>query len=53
MEARSCQGEEQGDQQGEEPPATAQATCALPDQSSGGYRRDEDQTCIRVDMERP
>ena len=50
--ARSRLGEEQGDQQGEGPPGTAQArgTGALPDQSSGVSRRtriDEDQTCIR------
>jgi len=52
MGARSRLGEEQGDQQGEGPPGTAQATGtgALPDQSSGVLRRtrrDEVQTCIR------
>ena len=51
-------GEEQGDQQGEGPPGTAQATGtgALLDQSSGvsrRTRRDEDQTCIRINTERP
>ena len=50
--ARSRIGEEQGDEQGEGTPGTAQAsgTGALPDQSSGvsrRTRRDEGQTCIR------
>ena len=50
--ARSLLGEDQGDQQGEGPPGTPQATGtgALPDQSFGVSRRtrkDEDQTCIR------